>query len=160
MLIPNVMFYMLLIYWAAVGHLLFTGHCWSWWIMGKADGSGLSLLKLTSVIGESLLTIYISHYFSCVKSTKKRNGMPGKLPFFPVSSSDGLCEQFFWAEAATACTNVGTGPPCPRFHIPSPTLFLDFVFITWANCSSFNLFPVLPLFPGVLEHMPSNSLPL
>lgn len=77
------MFYVLLIYWATVGHLLFLGHCWSWWMMGKADGFGLSLLKLTNLMGESVFIIYISHYFGCVKSTKERNGMPGKLTFFP-----------------------------------------------------------------------------
>lgn len=127
----NVLFYVLLIYWATVGHL-FPGHCWSWWMMGKADGSSLSLLKLISLMGESLFIIHISHYFSCVKSTKGQKWVtrnPGTQAYFlPVSSSNGLCEELsFQVEVLTAGTNVGTEPPSPDFHISSLPPFLDFV---------------------------------
>lgn len=98
-------------------------------MIGKAGGSSLSLLKLISLMGESLFIIYIRHYFSCVKSTKGKKCVTRKAYFLPISSSNGLCKELsFQVEALTAGTNVGTEPPCPDFHISSLPPFLDFVF--------------------------------
>lgn len=132
-------------------------------MLGEAYRSGPSLPTLTSLMEESLSIINVSHYFSCIKSTKVKHGVPGELTFLTCHLSVRLMtcvssSHFRWkADRHQSCRGGASLPISP---FPSSTPCLEFVFTTQSKCSSFNLFPVLSLFLGVLKLMPSNPLPL
>lgn len=145
-LIHNVMFYIVLIHRTTV----LDTYC----LQGLAGHGGCwvkQLLKFTSLIGESLLIIYPNHCFSVLSLQKK--GMGVSLHWLSVWAA-----YFRWKAGCLPQWRDRPSLPTPRF--PSPTPYSDFVFTTWTKCSSFNLFPVLPLFPGVLRLVSSNLLPL